>query len=187
MTRRNQRNASWPAKQGATAWTKLNQSALDKTRIALRSPLSVSTTERASLLSTYVIATSPGVIQFHERVFDAKSHFYERVFRLLLHFYERLFRGFRIFMSELETKRLRSTDAMRSAPVCSMPIASSTSPPAKHCEHLTGVFKHTAQRKEAAPQGGLLRFVVLLERALDALRFRAYERRWPAACRSGPW
>ena len=50
---------------------------------------------------------SPGVIHFHERVFDRCLHFYERVFSLSLHFYERLFRVFRIFMSEFEAKRPR--------------------------------------------------------------------------------
>ena len=94
MTRRDQRNASWPTKQGATAWAKLNRSSLNLTRIASRSPLSVSITERASLPSINTTATSPGVIHFHERVFDARPHFYER-----------LFRDFRTFMSEFETKR----------------------------------------------------------------------------------
>lgn len=42
------------------------------------------------------MATSPGVIQFHERVFDRCLHFYERVSCV-----------FRIFMSEFEAKRPR--------------------------------------------------------------------------------
>ena len=105
ITRRDRRNASWPTKQRATAWAKLSRSPLDKTRIAPRSPLSVSATERASLCSINTMATSPGVIQFHERVFDRCLHFYERVFRLSLHFYERVSCVFRIFMSEFEAKR----------------------------------------------------------------------------------
>lgn len=56
-----------------------------------RSPLSVSITDRTSLYSINTTATSPGVIHFHERVFDAR-----------LHFYERLFRDFRTFMSEFQ-------------------------------------------------------------------------------------
>lgn len=59
--------------------------------IAPRSPLSVSTTERASLYSINTTTTSPGVIHFHERVFNAR-----------LHFYERLFRDSRTFMSEFQ-------------------------------------------------------------------------------------
>ena len=97
-TRRlNQHNAPRPAKRvvagkiRATAWAKLNRSPLNKTRIAPRSPISVSITERASLYSINTTATSPGVIHFHERVFDAR-----------LHFYERLFRDFRTFMSEFQ-------------------------------------------------------------------------------------
>ena len=65
-----------------------------------RSPISVSATERASLYSINTTATSPGVMHFHERVFDAR-----------LHFHERLFRDFRTFMSEFEMNRPRLINA----------------------------------------------------------------------------
>lgn len=128
ITRRDQRNASWPAKQGATAWAKLNRSSLNQTRIASRSPLSVSVTERASLPSINTTATSPGVIHFHDRVFDARLHFHERIFLLPLHFHERLFRIFRTFMSEFEANaRVWLTQ------------------PVKRYKHLTGA-PHNARR-----------------------------------------
>ena len=101
---RNRHNATRPAKRvvadetRTTTWAKLNRSPLNKTRIAPKSPLSVSATERASLPSIITTATSPGVIHFHKRVFDAR-----------LHFYERLFRDFRTFMSEFEMNRPRLT------------------------------------------------------------------------------
>lgn len=122
--RRDQRNASWPTKQGAIAWAKLNRSPPDKTRIASRSPLSVSITERASLPSINTTATSPGVIHFHERVFDAR-----------LHFHERLFRDFRTFMSEFEMNRPRLTIT-----------------PVKCSQHLTHSRPLNARSVEQAPK-----------------------------------
>lgn len=121
---RNRHNAPQPAKQGTTAWAKLNRSPLNKTRIAPRSPLSVSITERASLPSINTTATSPGVIHFHERVFDAR-----------LHFYERLFRDSRTFMSEFEMNRPRLTIA-----------------PVKCSQHLTHSRPLNARSIEQAPK-----------------------------------
>ncbi len=82
------------------------------------------------MCSINTMATSPGVIQFHERVFDRCLHFYERVFRLSLHFYERVSCIFRIFMSEFEAKRPRLVVA-----------------PVKCSGHLTGTEKRDAHAR----------------------------------------
>ena len=145
MTRRDQRNASWPTKQGATAWAKLNRSSLNLTRIASRSPLSVSITERASLPSINTTATSPGVIHFHERVFDARPHFYER-----------LFRDFRTFMSEFETKRpgLTITPVKCSQHLTGCQTAERTlrhRKPAKRYEHFAGSDKFGFRSRRSHP------------------------------------